>query len=155
MSCPKCAPQNPGDDGGHKPHHLHVPGLSRGSETAQATHRTSVIEDTPTTEPTVVLVGNPNVGKSTLFNTVTGARQDVVNAPGTTVEVMQGHWGAVGARVLDLPGTYSLIANSPDEQVVVDTLAGVPGSFTDPVRGRSVDLVVVLLEATALTRSLY
>lgn len=155
MSCPKCAPRGPEDDRRHEKHHLHVSGLTRGAEAAEATHRTSVIEDTPTTEPTVVLVGNPNVGKSTLFNNVTGARQNVVNAPGTTVEVMQGHWGAVGARVLDLPGTYSLIANSPDEQVVVDTLAGAPGSFTDPVRGRSVDLVVVLLEATALTRSLY
>lgn len=155
MSCPKCAPRGPEDDRRHEKHHLHVSGLTRGAEAADATHRTSVIEDTPTTEPTVVLLGNPNVGKSTLFNNVTGAHQNVVNAPGTTVEVMQGHWGAVGARVLDLPGTYSLIANSPDEQVVVDTLAGATGSFTDPVRGRSVDLVVVLLEATALTRSLY
>lgn len=155
MSCPKCAPQKSLGEAAPAPRRRPVLGLSRGAETAQATHRTSVIEDLPSTEPTVVLVGNPNVGKSTLFNSVTGARQDVVNAPGTTVEVMQGQWRAVGARVLDLPGTYSLIANSPDEQVVVDTLAGVPGSFTDPVRGRSVDLVVVLLEATALTRSLY
>ncbi|WP_026460639.1 ferrous iron transport protein B [Schaalia suimastitidis] len=107
------------------------------------------------TEPTILLLGNPNVGKSTLFNIVTGARQAVINAPGTTVEVMSGRWSSIGARVLDMPGTYSLIANSPDEQVVVDTLAGAPGSFTDPARGRSVDLALVILDATALTRSLY
>lgn len=106
-------------------------------------------------EPTILLVGNPNVGKSTLFNTLTGARQAVVNAPGTTIEVMRGRWGELNARILDMPGTYSLIANSPDEQVVVDTLAGVPGSFTDPAKGRGVDLVIVLLDATAITRSLY
>ncbi len=106
-------------------------------------------------EPTILLLGNPNVGKSTLFNILTGARQAVINAPGTTVEVMSGRWSALGARVLDMPGTYSLISTSPDEQVVVDTLAGAPGSFTDPAKGRSVDLALVILDATALTRSLY
>lgn len=106
-------------------------------------------------QPTIVLVGNPNVGKSTLFNQVTGSRQHVVNAPGTTVEVMVGTWKALEARVLDLPGTYSLVAQSSDEQLVVDTLAGVPGSFTDAAEGRSIDLVVCLLDAAALTRSLY
>lgn len=105
--------------------------------------------------PTILLVGNPNVGKSTLFNALTGARQAVVNAPGTTVEVMVGRWEKKGARVLDLPGTYSLVANSPDEQLVVDTLAGIPGSFTDAAAGQSVDLVVCVLDATAITRSLY
>ncbi|QPK81536.1 ferrous iron transport protein B [Schaalia sp. ZJ405] len=106
-------------------------------------------------QPTILLVGNPNVGKSTLFNQLTGARQAVINAPGTTVEVMSGTWGAIDARLLDMPGTYSLIANSQDEQVVVDTLAGAPGSFTDPIRGGGVDLVLVVLDATAMTRSLY
>lgn len=109
-------------------------------------------------EPSVLLVGNPNVGKSTLFNALTGSRQTVMNAPGTTVEVMVGRWsreGQSGARIVDLPGTYSLIAQSPDEQLVADNLAGVPGSFTDPATGRSVDLVVCVLDATAPTRSLY
>lgn len=105
--------------------------------------------------PTIVLVGNPNVGKSTLFNAVTGAHQAVVNAPGTTVEVMTGTWKKIGAHILDLPGTYSLVAQSPDEQLVVDTLAGIPGSFTDAAQGRSVDLVLCVLDAAALTRSLY
>lgn len=106
-------------------------------------------------EPTILLVGNPNVGKSTLFNALTGGTQAVVNAPGTTVEVMVGKWRGGGARLLDLPGTYSLVAASPDEQSVVDTLAGLPGSFTDPAAGKSVDLVVCVLDATAITRSLY
>lgn len=106
-------------------------------------------------DPTILLVGNPNVGKSTLFNLLTGARQQVVNAPGTTVEVALGRGSGVKARVVDTPGTYSLIANSADEQVVVDNLAGLPGSLTDPASGRSVDLVVAVLDATALTRSLY
>lgn len=129
MSCPKCAP---------------APIVAPASA-----------PDSPQVQPTILLIGNPNVGKSTLFNQVTGARQAVVNAPGTTVEVMSGIWSSIDARVLDLPGTYSLVANSLDEQVVVDTLAGVPGSFTDPARGRSVDLALVVLDATALTRSLY
>ncbi len=105
--------------------------------------------------PTVLLVGNPNVGKSTLFNALTGSHQAVMNAPGTTVEVMVGSWRELGVRLLDLPGTYSLVANSPDEQTVVDTLAGTAGSFTDSAGGHSVDLVLCVLDATALTRSLY
>lgn len=62
--------------------------------------------DTPSSsggETTIVLVGNPNVGKSTLFNAITGARQHVVNAPGTTVEMKRGVWKALGANLIDLP----------------------------------------------------
>lgn len=100
---------------------------------------------------TIALVGNPNVGKSTLFNGVTGARQAVVNAPGTTVEVKAGTWKNLGARVLDLPGTYSLVPNSPDEKVVSDTLSGLR-----PLSGAGeVDLVLAVLDGGALTRSLY
>lgn len=99
--------------------------------------------------PSVLLVGNPNAGKSTLFNAVTGARQDVRNAPGTTVEVSQGRWERPGGGHLDLidtPGTYSLLARSQDEQVVVDLLSGTAGRP---------DLVVAVLDATAMSRSLY
>lgn len=106
-------------------------------------------------QPTIVLVGNPNVGKSTLFNHVTGARQKVVNSPGTTVQVMSGQWRALGARVLDLPGTYSLIANSPDEQVVSDTVSGASGSMTDPDTGLGLDLILAVLDGSSMTRSLY
>jgi ferrous iron transport protein B len=100
-----------------------------------------------TMSATVLLLGNPNVGKSTLFNALTGARQEVRNAPGTTVEVNEGQWSGPGVRLLDVPGTYSLLARSPDEQVAVDVLAGAGGD--------AVELVVVLLDAAALPRSLY
>ena len=102
---------------------------------------------------TVLLVGNPNVGKSTLFNSMTGARQRVMNAPGTTVELQVGTWRTAGdgVQVVDLPGTYSLVARSPDERVVADAVAGggrTPGTSPTTV-------AVVLLDATALARSLY
>lgn len=139
MSCPKCSPNNP-----------------QNCDNPQARTVLLDVKDVKRrTHETVVFVGNTNVGKSTLFNGLTGAHQAVVNAPGTTVEVMQGRSTKLGVRLLDLPGTYSLIANSPDEQVVVDTLAGVPGSATDMASGQSIDLVVMFLDASAMTRSLY
>ncbi|SEJ33075.1 ferrous iron transporter B [Demequina mangrovi] len=100
----------------------------------------------PTRTASVLLVGNPNVGKSTLFNHLTGARQRVVNAPGTTIGLAEGTWraGAVDVTLIDLPGTYSLIARSPDEQVAADAIAA-----------EEHDLAVVVLDATALSRSLY
>jgi len=111
--------------------------------------------------PLVVLVGNPNVGKSTLFNALTGGRQRVVNAPGTTVEMQTGTWrlpapvgpeagpdGPRHLRLVDLPGAYSLVARTPDEQVTADVVAGGTGA------GRP-DVAVVLVEAGALSRSLY
>ncbi len=95
----------------------------------------------------VVLVGNPNVGKSTLFNAATRLDQDVRNAPGTTVELRTGDWDRAGVRLVDLPGTFSLLARTPDEQVTTDALAGRVGEPPD--------LTVVLLDATSLPRSLY
>ena len=99
--------------------------------------------------PTVVLVGNPNTGKSTLFNALTGARQTVMNAPGTTVEMSTGIWRRPhgNLQLVDLPGTYSLTPRSPDEQVTADVIAGLNEVVPD--------VVVVLLDATALARSLY
>lgn len=102
--------------------------------------------------PTVLLVGNPNVGKSTLFNRLTGARQDIRNAPGTTVDLSSGGWHANGNShtIIDSPGTYSLLARSADEQVVTELLTG-----QIELTGGAPDLVVAVLDATALSRSLY
>lgn len=97
---------------------------------------------------TVALVGSPNVGKSTLFNAATGARQQVVNAPGTTVELATGRWREADVTLVDLPGAYSLLPRTPDEQVTADAVAGRGGPG-------EIDLVVVLLDTTAITRSLY
>lgn len=98
-----------------------------------------------TTTATVLLVGNPNAGKSTLFGRMTGTRARVMNAPGTTVEMQRGTWRQDGVTrtVVDLPGTYSLVARSPDEMVVVDALADADA------------IALVVLDAAALSRSLY
>lgn len=77
--------------------------------------------------PLVALVGNPNAGKSALFNALTGARQKVGNYPGVTVERHSGRMALDDGRpieLLDLPGTYSLDPSSPDEQVTRDVLVG-------------------------------
>src|ERR1035437_1856305 len=109
----------------------------------------------------VLLVGGPNVGKSTLFNALTGARQHTTNAPGTTVELATGTWRTAGQRtadpatervIVDLPGSYSLLARSSDEQVTADAVRELAGSIVDV--GGQPGVVVVVLDATALTRSL-
>ena len=105
----------------------------------------------------VVFVGNPNVGKSSMFNALLGARTRTMNAPGTTVSITCGQYhyekpktagNAQNWQFVDTPGTYSLAPMSPDEQVAVDALTGMSGM---PVP----DLAVVVLDATALSRSLY
>ncbi|ERS00298.1 iron transporter FeoB [Acinetobacter sp. COS3] len=75
----------------------------------------------------VALVGNPNCGKTSLFNHLTGTRQKVANYAGVTVERKVGHFqlpSGKGVRVLDLPGTYSLLATSPDEEITRDVCQG-------------------------------
>lgn len=104
----------------------------------------------------VLLVGEPNVGKSTLFNTLTGARQRIVNAPGTTVELTAGRWredrgDGVDRELVDLPGTHSLLARSLDERVTADAVRELAGE----VAAGATAAVVVVVDATALERSLY
>ncbi|MCL2466059.1 MAG: ferrous iron transport protein B [Micrococcales bacterium] len=114
---------------------------------ASGTHESAPAPTKPAPTKVVALVGNPNSGKSALFNCLTGARQAVINAPGTTVEVASSTWKAVDARLLDLPGAYSLLARSPDEEVAAQAVTGGPDG--------PADLVVVLLDAAGLSRSLY
>ena len=94
-----------------------------------------------------VLVGNPNTGKTALFNALTGARQKVANYAGVTVERKEGRLTAPGGRaisVLDLPGTYSLRARSPDEAVTRDAVLGRLAGESPP------DVVVCVADATNL-----
>ena len=101
--------------------------------------------------PLLALVGNPNCGKTALFNLLTGSRQKVANYAGVTVERKEGklltHAGKM-LRVLDLPGAYSLYPRSPDERVTCDVLAGRARGEKRP------DLVVCVVDATNLRRNL-
>ena len=99
--------------------------------------------------PLVALVGNPNTGKSTIFNRLTGLRQHIANYPGITVEKKSGllRAGGIEMDLLDLPGCYSLTAVSNDERVVMDVLGGRRGL-------QKPDLLVFVLDATNLKRNL-
>jgi ferrous iron transport protein B len=99
----------------------------------------------------VVLTGNPNCGKTTLFNALTGLRAKVGNYAGVTVERKEGRLLGVGPhiRVLDLPGTYSLSPNSLDEQVSRDVLLARLPELPAP------DVIVVVVDASNLQRNLY
>lgn len=95
---------------------------------------------------TVALAGNPNAGKTTVFNALTGARQHVGNWPGKTVERKQGLWKVNGSEitVIGLPGTYSLTAYSIEEAIARDYLLNTPP-----------DVIVIVVDAAHLERNLY
>jgi len=97
------------------------------------------------TPVTIALAGNPNVGKSTLFNALTGLRQHTGNWPGKTVESAEGRctWRGQDFRLVDLPGTYSLTAHSAEEEVARDFIAGGEAAA-----------VVVVCDAACLERNL-
>lgn len=102
--------------------------------------------------PTYALVGNPNCGKSTLFNALTGLKQKVGNYPGVTVEKKIGTTYSQHGQpmtIIDLPGAYSLAARSPDEAVTRDVLLGRRADTPQP------DRILCILDATNLERNLY
>lgn len=98
----------------------------------------------------VCLVGNPNTGKTSLFNALCGTHQVVGNYPGVTVEKKVGHLqiGCHAVKLIDLPGLYSLRSDSPDEAIAEAVLLGQQPSLGKP------DLIVVVLDATNLRRNL-
>ncbi|MFT3859445.1 MAG: ferrous iron transporter B [Aquabacterium sp.] len=101
--------------------------------------------------PLIALVGNPNCGKTALFNRLTGARQKVGNYAGVTVERKEGQFVSPQGqpwRVLDLPGAYSLLAVTPDEAITRDVIAGVRSGETAPVG------LVCVVDATNLRLNL-
>src|SRR5580692_11734999 len=101
--------------------------------------------------PLIALVGNPNCGKTALFNILTGSRQKVANYAGVTVERKEGALvtpSGLRIRILDLPGAYSLDPLTPDEQVTADVLLGRRTGETQP------DFVVCVTDATNLRQNL-
>jgi len=94
----------------------------------------------------VALAGNPNAGKSTIFNALTGSKQHVGNWPGKTVEKKEGKFksGNYEIEVVDLPGTYSLTAYSPEEVIARDYIIN-----------EKPDMVVTVVDAANLERNLY
>ncbi|MCD8535511.1 MAG: ferrous iron transport protein B [Verrucomicrobia bacterium] len=105
-----------------------------------------------TRDLTIALVGNPNAGKTTIFNALTGLRQKVGNYPGITVERKAGTFFSQHGEkltLIDLPGTYSLSARSPDEAVTRDALMSHSPQLDHP------DLVILVLDASNLARHLY
>src|SRR5512138_608257 len=96
--------------------------------------------------PMIALAGQPNMGKSTLFNLLTGLNQHVGNWPGKTVERREGRFEIAGREygIVDLPGTYSLTANSPEEIITREFILR-----------EQPDLVIAIVNAANLERSLY
>ena len=99
----------------------------------------------------VALIGNPNTGKSTLFNALSGLQSRVGNFPGVTVEKKIGRvqWGPTAVELIDLPGTYSLAPRSLDEMVSVNVLLGTQADVGNP------DAVVCIVDASNLERNFY
>lgn len=125
----------------------------QGSSSGAATTRASVLRVSNASSPRVrvAIAGNPNTGKSSLFNRLTGSHARVGNYPGVTVEILSGllvlpKLGVV--EVVDIPGSYSLVARSAEEQVAIQALMGLGGDVAP-------DAVIVCVDATNLLRNLY
>lgn len=116
------------------------------------------LKDDPTTAklthplpPLVALVGNPNTGKTSLFNALTGFRRHVANYPGVTVDLARGRIreSTTPLEIVDLPGTYSLAAHSPDEMIVCNALCGNIPRMPRP------SIILVIVDAANPLRNLY
>lgn len=121
-------------------------------EMALPPHISSGAGAAPSRTPVYALVGNPNCGKSTLFNALTGLKQKVGNYPGVTVEKKIGTAYSQHGQpitVIDLPGAYSLAARSPDEAVTRDVLLGRRSDTPQP------DRILCIVDAANLERNLY
>ena len=94
----------------------------------------------------IALVGNPNAGKTTLFNSLTGSKQKIANYPGVTVEQVSAYLeqDGVSAEFIDVPGLYSLDAVSEDEAVAVSV-----------IHDKSIDLIVCVIDGSNLERNLF
>src|SRR5215211_6826982 len=123
------------------------------STTLESPSRAAPAEGAAAEPLTVALAGNPNAGKTSVFNALTGLRQKVANYPGVTVERKEGFWALDAqqppARLVDLPGLYSLDATSLDEEIARDILTGRMEGVPAP------DVVVAIVDATNLERNLY
>ena len=114
----------------------------------------SLIAQSPATSLTIAIAGNPNAGKTSLFNALTGLRQKIANYPGVTVETKRGIWyldNQLPVTVIDLPGLYSLNATSIDEQIACDTLVESDKNYN----ANAPDAIIVAIDATNLSRNLY
>lgn len=123
--------------------------MSRFAE-APSCHDNAGAGPAPEGAPVIAMIGAPNSGKSTLFNALTGARVQMGNWPGTTVEVSRGEWRVDGLSLdlIDFPGAYSLEAMSPDEELTREMLV------EKPLEERP-DAVIVVVDASAPGRGLY
>lgn len=107
------------------------------------------MKDAAHTSLRIAVVGNPNSGKTTLFNVLTGLRMKVANYPGVTVERREGTLIGTKSTLIDLPGVYSLSARSPDEEIARDVLQGRISGIPAP------DAVLIVVDASNLERQLY
>ncbi|MCB1174289.1 MAG: ferrous iron transport protein B [Leptospiraceae bacterium] len=100
--------------------------------------------------PQIALIGNPNAGKTTLFNAICGYRQKTANYPGATIDLKRGYFGFQGQSwaLIDLPGLYSLQATSIDERIALDVL------YKSVLGIEKIDAIVCVIDATNLKRNL-